>query len=146
MSIQLLEKTDAPLWYRPARQLAMQALYQQDFHPLETEELIRDYMKYFDLERVQAEYFKNILSGVIDSGADMDASVLSLLDRSIDRLDILERVLLRIGAWELHQKKRIPARKIIAENVHLAGIFGGTDSYKYINAVLHKLAEKNQLL
>lgn len=136
----------APLWYRPARQLAMQALYQQNFHSSEVMQLTQEYLAYTELDEKQQNYFTNLLCGVIKDATKMDAAISPLLDRPIDRLDILEHTLLRIGTWELEQDKRLPTRKIIAENVYLAGIFGGTDSYKYINAILHQLASTKKLL
>lgn len=135
-----------PLWYRPARQLAMQALYQHHFYACEMLELEHEHLERNKLPKAQQIYFRKLLCGVVWQCDDLDALLDPLLDRSLERLDVLERVLLRIGTWELQKDPSIPPRKVIAENVYLAGVFGATDSYKYINAVLHKLADSQHLL
>ena len=53
---------------------------------------------------------------------------------------ILEKSLLYLGAYELINRIDVPYRVVINECVELAKVFGATESHKYINGVLDKLA------
>ena len=64
-----------------------------------------------------------------------------LLDRSIAELDPIERNLLRLGAFELRDRIDVPYKVDINQAVALAKKFGATDSFRYINGVLDKLAQ-----
>ena len=66
--------------------------------------------------------------------------VAAKLDRKLAELAPVERALLVIGAWELAQRTDIPWRAVIDEAIELAKSYGGTDGYKFVNAVLDKLA------
>ena len=62
------------------------------------------------------------------------------MDRALDALDPVERALLYLGTYELGYRIDVPYKVVINESVELAKIFGATDSHKYINGVLDKLA------
>ena len=53
----------------------------------------------------------------------------------------MERVVLRIGAWELINCLDMPFRVILDESVDLANRFGSEQGHSYINAVLDKAAK-----
>ena len=45
-----------------------------------------------------------------------------------------------IGVYEFQHCLDVPWRVVINESIELAKEFGGTDGYKYVNAVLNALA------
>jgi transcription antitermination protein NusB len=47
-----------------------------------------------------------------------------------------------IGAYEFQHCLDVPWRVVLNECIELAKSFGGTDGHKYVNGVLHKLAEQ----
>jgi N utilization substance protein B len=51
----------------------------------------------------------------------------------------MDRVTLRIGAYELIHAKDVPPKVVINEAVELAKAFGGDNSSKFINGVLGSL-------
>ena len=63
-----------------------------------------------------------------------------LLDRAVKALDPVERALLYLGTYELAYRVDVPFKVVINEAVELAKVFGATDSHKYVNGVLDKLA------
>ena len=63
-----------------------------------------------------------------------------MLDRKPEALDPIEKSLLYLGAYELANRIDVPYRVVINECVELAKVFGATESHKYINGVLDKLA------
>jgi N utilization substance protein B len=64
------------------------------------------------------------------------------LDRKLDELDPIERNLLRLGTFELRDRIDVPYKVVISEAVALAKKFGATDSHRYINGVLDKVARE----
>jgi len=55
-------------------------------------------------------------------------------------LDPIERNLLRLGTFELRDRIDVPYKVVINEAVSLAKKFGATESHRYINGVLDKVA------
>src|ERR1700748_2260564 len=57
-----------------------------------------------------------------------------------EQLSPVERSVLLVAAYEFKHHVDIPYRVVINEAVELAKTFGGSDGYKYVNAVLDRLA------
>lgn len=62
------------------------------------------------------------------------------LDRPADSLDPVEYSIIILGLCELAYSKDVPAAVIIDEAVEIAKLLAGTDSYKYVNALLNSAA------
>ena len=65
-----------------------------------------------------------------------------MLDRALDDLDPIERNLLRMGTFELKERIDVPYKVVINEAVSLAKKFGATESHRYINGILDKVASE----
>ena len=90
--------------------------------------------------RSRIKFFNELLTHVVYHPADLDATYAGLLDRTVDKLDHVERAILRLAAAEFKHRIDVPYLVVINEYVELAKTFGATDSHKYINGVLDKLA------
>ena len=62
--------------------------------------------------------------------------------RSIEQLDIVGRAILLLGLTELKVRPDVPTKVVINEYVELTKRYGATDSYKFVNAVLDKMARE----
>jgi N utilization substance protein B len=58
---------------------------------------------------------------------------------SFERMNTIDRNLLRIAAAELDKKFGVPSPVVINEAIEIAKIFGTDDSAKFVNAVLDKI-------
>ena len=125
---------------RRARRLLAQALYQWQLGGADATEIERQFRSSDEFDRVDAEYFHEVLRGVVECADALDARIAPLLDRKPTELDHVERALLRLGAFELCHRIDVPWRVVIDECVALARTFGAEQSHKYINAVLDALA------
>lgn len=82
------------------------------------------------------------LVGVTDSVAQLDALAAAATDHwRLDRLALVDRNILRIGAWELLQP-HVPAGGAIDQAVWLAQRFGGPQSPAFVNGVLDRVARQ----
>ncbi len=125
-----------------ARQRALQALYQWSLAGQDIQTIEQQFMSEQPMDRVDVDYFRQLLHGIPRCIEALDQAVEPLLDRSIAQLDPVEHTILWIGCYELQHHKEVPWRVVINEGVELAKKFGATESYKYINGVLDKLAKK----
>jgi N utilization substance protein B len=91
---------------------------------------------------VQVGYFKELLHGVADNLALLDAALAKYLDRPIDEVDPVERAILRIGCYEFLRRPETPYRVILNEAINLAKEFGAVQSYRYVNGILDRVAQE----
>ena len=90
----------------------------------------------------KAEHFEKLLRGVERLGEELDGELQPMLDRPVSQLDQMEKVVLRIGAFELLHCPELPFRVVIDECVDLANRFGSEQGHAYVNAVLDKAARQ----
>ena len=64
----------------------------------------------------------------------------------MEKIDPVERAILRIGTYELINRLDIPYKVIINEGVNLAKFFGADGSHKYVNGILDKVSKKKRAL
>ena len=103
-------------------------------------EIVSEFCDEYDFINVDVEYFSNLLHSISSQVGELEAVLLPILDRKIDDLDPIERSVLRLGTFELKKRPDIPYKVVISESVALAKKFGATDSHRYINGVLAKVA------
>jgi N utilization substance protein B len=125
-----------------ARQAAVQALYQWDLTEQDPGEIEAHFVQEHDLEGADREYFHTLICEVPLYRQEIQANLQPCLDREFDGIDPVERVILRIGAYELEYQHDVPTKVIINEAVELAKTFGADYGYKYVNGVLDRLAER----
>lgn len=130
----------SPQARRRARRYALQALYQWHMTQEQSREVIRQFLDEQSMAKVDVEYFKALVYGVIEKAEHLDERFSPLLDRTVSQLDPVELTVLRIGTYELTERIEIPLRVVINEGVELAKTFGGEQSHRYINGVLDRVA------
>lgn len=125
-----------------ARQAAVQALYQWDLTEQDPSDIEAHFIQQHDLEGTDRGYFHTLICEVPLYRQEIQANLEPCLDREFDSIDPVERVILRIGAYELEYQRDVPTKVIINEAVELAKTFGADYGYKFVNGVLDRLAEK----
>lgn len=125
---------------RRARRRVLQALYQRQVNNQPVAEIICQFLEEQDFSTVDAEYFESLLTEIARSTERLDQAVAPYLDRGADKLDQMERAILRIGACELLDHPEIPYRVVLDESIDLAHRFGGEQGHTLVNSVLDKLA------
>lgn len=124
-----------------ARELLLQALYQKQLAEHSTAELVSQFHEQVAYERVDKEFFDELLPAISDGQDDLEKVIDELIDRPLKQLDPVELGILLIGVHELQSRLDIPYRVVINECVNLARRFGALDGYKYINACLDAAAQ-----
>ena len=129
---------------RRARRLVLQALYQWQMSGTDEAEIEAQFREDPNFERVDAQYFHDLLHGVIDRCGALDEQLAPLLDRKVTELDRVELALLRMGVYELRYRPDVPFKVAIDEAVGLARVFGAEQSHRYINGVLDAVARSER--
>ncbi len=125
-----------------ARSLATQAIYQWQVAGANVSEIVDSFLTEHQNSSFQVEYFRDLVSGVPGQLDVLDKGLQPLLDRPVEEVDLVERAILRLGAYELLKHPEVPYRVVINEWVELAKTFGADKGHRYINGVLDKLAHE----
>ena len=125
------------------RIIALQTLYEQDFRREAgdvdfslDEVLARNIARYQEMVDDKA-FIEELVRGVSKQQTTLDDQLQPIAPEwPIDQIARMDRVVLRIGLYELQFEKDVPPKVVINEAVELAKAFGGENSSKFINGVL----------
>lgn len=123
-----------------ARRRAVQALYAWELSGNPMRKVIDDFRHEQDMQIADLDYFEDLLRGVEAHCKELDASLAPFLDRDIERVDPIERAVLRLAAYELKHRPDVPYRVVLNEAVEVTKRFGSEQGHTYVNGVLDKLA------
>jgi N utilization substance protein B len=133
------------------RIIALQTLYEQEFRQEADDTdfdvmvtLDRNIARYKDMVD-DIEFIKKLVAGVSKQSAELDAQLQPVAPEwPIDQIARMDRLVLRIGLYELHNETDVPPKVVINEAVELAKSFGGDNSSKFINGVLGTLLRNQE--
>lgn len=125
-----------------ARRLAMQAIYQWQMTADDCNEIANQYVNDNDMEAIDAEYFHELVRGVVDSVVSLDSLLEKHMDRATESVDPVERAIIRLAAYEFVNRLDVPYKVVLNEAVMLAKKFCAENSSVFINGVLDKVAHE----
>lgn len=131
------------------RIIALQTLYEQEFRQecgdksfVLREVLGRNIARYHETVDDRA-FIKSLVEGVNKHAATIDEQLQLLAPEwPIAQIARMDRMVLRMGSYELQFGNDIPPKVVINEAVELAKAFGGDNSSKFINGVLGSLLKQ----
>lgn len=129
-----------------ARKCAVQALYQWQMSGDSLKRIETYFLEEEHLKGAQKTYFTELFHGVPEQLDVIDAALAEFVDRPVEKIDPVERAILRIGVYELINRLETPYKVIINEGVNLAKFFGAEGSHKYVNGILDKVCQKHRQL
>jgi len=128
------------------RIIALQTLFEQDFRRVandgsfDLEEVLTRNISRYQATVDDKDFIERLVRGVDKYEAELDAELQPVAPEwPIDQIARMDRVVLRIGLYELKYEKDVPAKVVINEAVELAKAFGSENSSKFINGVLGTL-------
>jgi transcription antitermination protein NusB len=123
-----------------SRTIAMQTLYQWDFHGQKEKNL--DDLLVYNLQEFapgfnDEGFAKHLIEGVVKNNKEIDESIKKYATEwPIEQITTIDRNILRIGVYELKFDPDIPSKVAINEAIEVAKTFGGESSGKFVNGVL----------
>jgi len=125
------------------RIVALQTLYEQDFRRevedpgLDLEDVLARNISRYEETIEDKAFIENLVRGVSGKETELDAIIRPVAPEwPIEQIARMDRVILRIGVYELLFEDSVPPKVVINEAVELAKAFGGDNSSKFINGVL----------
>lgn len=126
-----------------AREALVQALYQWHYNPSDPRELEMELLEGGHLEGVDRGHFQPLLRKAIERREAIDALIEPAIGpRRVSELTTVELAILRVAVCELLEHPDIPPRVVIDEAVELAKAFGAEQGYRFVNAVLDRIARE----
>ena len=122
-----------------ARAVAMQSLYEWDFHGGEKDAIaiVDRNLEEFAKELDEKDFAKKIVTDVLEHQTMIDQTISTFApDWPLEKITTVDRNILRIGTYELMYNAEIPSKVAINEAIELAKTFGGESSGKFVNGVL----------
>jgi N utilization substance protein B len=125
------------------RIVALQTLYEQDFR-LESGDdsfdlglVLKRNISRYESTVDDVFFIEELVKGVAAHQAELDDILRPLAPEwPIEQIARMDRVILRMGLYELEHEPDVPPKVVINEAVELAKAFGGDNSSKFVNGVL----------
>lgn len=125
------------------RIIALQTLYELDFrrdaedNGFDLEEVLSRNISRYQKQLEDVDFIQALVRGVVEHETNLDETLQPIAPEwPISQIARMDRVVLRMGLYELTHNTDIPPKVVINEAVELAKAFGGENSSKFINGVL----------
>ncbi len=133
------------------RIVALQTLYEQDFRlnsgdkRFKLSEALERNINRYKRALDDVAFTKQLVNGVHKNQTELDAILQPAAPQwPIDQIARMDRVVLRIGLYELLYETSVPPKVVINEAVELAKAFGGDNSSKFVNGVLGTVLRQHE--
>ncbi|MFH1701476.1 MAG: transcription antitermination factor NusB [Candidatus Zixiibacteriota bacterium] len=122
---------------RQAREFILKVLYSYEILNRDFEEIIEDMLKESSIGEGQMPFIQSYLESAIKNLEFLDLEIERLAENwKLERIAIIDRVILRMGLCELHFIPDIPEKVSINEAVDLAKKYSTSDSSSFVNGIL----------
>lgn len=124
-----------------AREAALQMLYQWEVGRASAHEAVVTYWPARDAEQPVSEetqaFANALMRGTIERVADADDLIAAhARNWRVERMAVIDRLVLRLAIYELLTAPETPAKVIINEALELARTFSGEEPVPFINGIL----------
>jgi len=119
-----------------SRDKVLQSLYEIEVGGTSLKEVLKD-----QFTKKNYPHYKTLLEGVIESQEKIDELLENNMDRALSDLDPIERNVLRLAVYELLNND-LDKPVVINESVRLTKKYGAAEGYKYVNALIDKIAKE----
>ncbi len=125
---------------RESREKVFQTLFMMDAQGVGPEEAISLFLLVQEPPADRA-YYEATVRGVWDRRREIDRLIRSAAENwRLERMAVVDRNILRLGAYEIRCAEEIPDAVAINEAVDLAKRFGSEESGAFVNGLLDRIA------
>ena len=122
-----------------ARERALQILFQYDIHGKPGVWLDEFWKPLKDSEETKV-FAERLVQGVMEHRPELDRVIAQYATNwTVNRMQVVDRNILRMGAYELLWVDEVPAKVAVNEAIELAKDFGDEEAAKFVNGVLDKM-------
>ena len=132
---------------RPARKLALQALYELDSTNHSVGDVMTERLEESPLPDEQRKFAYQLVNGVLEYKDRLNVVIHEYAPEwPLNQMAIIDRNILRIAIYEFAILEQTPIKVAINEAIELAKDFGSESTSRFINGVLGTLAAKENEL
>jgi len=131
-----------------SREFALQVLYKIDITHDPADVALDNFWQDRKLEDQEVEqelkdFTVELVLGVDSNLAALDPKIAQYATNwQMERMAVIDRNILRMGSFELIHREDIPPKVTINEAVELAKKYSGSESGKFVNAILDKIKQE----
>jgi N utilization substance protein B len=125
---------------RKSREFALQVLYQLNLSKQNPLTALTQFQEHF-LSSGEADAFqKRLVLGVLEHCSELDRLIEQYSEHwCLDRINLIERNILRMAIFELLYCEEVPPKVTINEAIDLGKRYGSEDSGSFINGILDRI-------
>jgi N utilization substance protein B len=132
-----------------AREATLQMLYQWEVGRVSMDEVHATFWSHVPEPDALGDDLRDfaaaLAEGVVNTVGDLDALLgESAANWRVERMNVMDRLILRLAVYELLHEPATPAKVVINEALELARTFSGDESVRFVNGVLDAVRRKLQ--
>jgi N utilization substance protein B len=125
------------------RELALKYLFGADLRGREDREPVDSFLVHQEGRGTAAAFARELIDGVLGNVQSLDAVIAETAENwRLARMSVVDRNILRIGAYELLFWRKAPIRVVLNEAIELAKRYGAAGSGAFVNGVLDRVARR----
>jgi N utilization substance protein B len=123
-------------------------LYQWEVGRSSLEEVLKTFWLHEDspaatLSDDHRAFAQKLAAGVVDTVGNVDPVIAESAEHwRIERMNVMDRLILRLAVYEFLHESGTPGKVIINEALELARRFSGDESVRFINGILDAIRRK----
>ena len=134
-----------------AREAALQILYQWEIGGASIDDTLAAYWEVRERDpaegtaaSVDRDYAAALARGTAARLSEIDPLIEAQAEHwRLSRMAVIDRLILRLAAYELRHEPSTPAAVAIDEAIELARVYSGEDAVRFINGILDALAKRH---
>ena len=125
---------------RKSREFALQVLYQLNITKQDATKALTEFQENFLPNEEADDFVKRLVLGVIEHYAELDQLIERYSENwRLDRINMIERNILRMALFELLYCEEIPPKVTLNEAIDLGKRYGSEESGSFINGLLDRI-------
>jgi N utilization substance protein B len=125
---------------RKSREFALQVLYQLTIIKQDVTTALAQFQENFLSDGRADDFLKRLVQGVLEHRSELDRLIETYSENwRLDRINLVDRNILRLALFELLYCEEIPPKVTINEAIDLGKRFGSEDSGSFINGILDRI-------
>ena len=122
---------------RLARELALKVLYRYEEGDTDLQGAMKSVLETKVYDKKDKDFSRMLIERIVENIEKIDKEIINVLQNwEYDRISVVDKIILRMGACELIYFDDIPAQISINEAIEIGKKYGGNESGRFINGVL----------
>jgi len=130
---------------RLARELALKVLYRFEEGDTDLPSVIEKVLEAKKYQIQDKDFSKILVQRTVANLKELDKRISGVIENwEYDRISVVDKIILRIGACEILYFDDIPPQISINEAIEIGKKYGGNDSGRFINGVLDAIRKNHE--